>query len=755
LANDFSTGLIIGLLFLPLYLVLKCFKESLGIKVIKVLFVIIAIIQLSLVGYSLTAHVNLGADLIGYNLQDIIHTLKTSVNISFLAVLPFVIIPFAYYGINYLLNLFSNKINGKHVIIILLIFGNISWFLANGSRPVNQNKLHFLVADIVREQNDKKMLSNETAASFKSEYPLEKPGSETKDVLSPFFNLKNEKPNIVIIMVEGLGSDFVGNGEYKGFTPFLDGLISKSLYWENFLSNAGRTFGVAPSLLASLPFGEKGLMEMEKLPKHNSLIRILKSNGYTTSYFCGDELNFDRKKNFLESNEIDHLIDVNRYGPEYVETQKTAAGFSWGYPDHEIFKKTLTEMNNFKQPRLDVIMTLTNHEPFDFPEKNDYLKKVDQILNTKFQSEKDKYSEYKKIFAALSYTDNSIKYFMDAYSKRPEYSNTIFIITGDHRLIPIPQKDNLSRFHVPLYIYSPMLKKAVKFKSVSSHKDITPSLVAFLSNKFDFKKLDKTSWLGQGLDTVRKFRNTENIAFMRYKGGLLDYMHNNYFYSDNTLFKVDENFNLTEVSDGDQLDQITTSFSDFKRLNAYLTLKDKITKSKFDKGTTEVEFKFTSDEAAYINKTVKGLGPDHVFLLARELAFHEEHKKARLLCAYILNLVPNDGDVRTLRGRTFTWDKDYKAAEKEFLKVINDTPFYSDSYSAIMDLYFWYDQNAKGVKIGEKALANKIDNKDVIFKLAQAYNRTNNTTQSKKIIDRLLKVYPDNQDYLSFKKTLK
>ena len=99
----------------------------------------------------------------------------------------------------------------------------------------------------------------------------------------------------------------------------------------------------------------------------------------------------------------------------------------------------------------------------------------------------------------LLYTDNSIQSFMQAYSKRPDYANTIFIITGDHRLIPVPQKDNLSRFHVPLYIYSPMLKKTAKFKSISSHTDVAPSLVSFLTNNYTIQQTRKNNLAGSGI----------------------------------------------------------------------------------------------------------------------------------------------------------------------------------------------------------------------------------------------------------------
>jgi hypothetical protein len=493
-------------------------------------------------------------------------------------------------------------------------------------------------------------------------------------------------------------------------------------------------------------------MEMNPLPKHNSLISILKSNGYTTSYYCGADSNFDRKRSFLEYNGIDNLIDIDKFGPEYVVTQKNDAGFSWGYPDSEIFRKTLSELKGKKEPRLDIVMTLSNHEPFAFPSKKMYLEKAERILKTKSYFEKNKLNEYKDIFACLLYTDNSIKNFMEAYSKRPDYANTIFIITGDHRLIPIPQKDNLSRFHVPLYIYSPMLKKTAKFKSISSHRDVTPSLVSFLMNNYKFNKLEKTTWLGIGLDTVRQFRNIHSIPMMRYKGSINDYIYKDYFYSDGNMFKIDEDFNVNET-DNDMLETISSSFNDFKRLNAYVTSKNKITNSA--KSFKKPTYEFTAEQFSTIKKLTKGLDRDQIFFLARDLAFKKEHEKARLLCNYILNDLPNYGDVRTLKGRTLAWDGDYKNAEIELLEVINRTPFYGDSYLAIMDVYWWSDQNKKVVAIGKKALGNQINNAELGYKLAQAYKRMNNLKDSNKTIDSLLKIHPENKEYSNFKKSLK
>ena len=45
-----------------------------------------------------------------------------------------------------------------------------------------------------------------------------------------------------LISIEGLGTEFINGNQYSGFTPYIDSLISNSLYWENFVSNSGRTF---------------------------------------------------------------------------------------------------------------------------------------------------------------------------------------------------------------------------------------------------------------------------------------------------------------------------------------------------------------------------------------------------------------------------------------------------------------------------------------------------------------------------------
>ena len=70
-------------------------------------------------------------------------------------------------------------------------------------------------------------------------------------------------------------------------------------------------------------------------------------------------------------------------------------------------------------------------------------------------------------------------------------------------------------------------------------------------------------------------------------------------------------------------------------------------------------------------------------------------------------------------------------------------------------MYWWSNQNKKAVAIGKQALDNHINDAELGYKLAQAYQRTNNLVKSNKIIDSIIKKYPKNNDYLNFKKSLK
>ena len=125
---------------------------------------------------------------------------------------------------------------------------------------------------------DKKLIDSDSGTALSGEKSSPLPGNpftylshefpflhkeQTPNMLDPFFKPWSQAPSIVFIIVESLGRGYTGENAYLGsFTPFLDSLMSRSLYWENCLSTSGRTFSVLPSLMGSSPFGEKGFAAM-------------------------------------------------------------------------------------------------------------------------------------------------------------------------------------------------------------------------------------------------------------------------------------------------------------------------------------------------------------------------------------------------------------------------------------------------------------------------------------------------------------
>ncbi len=755
--NHFFTVLCISIFFFPLFYLVARKKNKLPMRIIKVIFVLLTIIEFALTKYSLTTLLNLGADLLGYSLNDIYITVTASESTSFLSFLPFLIFPALFLASCFFLRKsILSKYAARLFMAIALIVIIVKFAFSDSSDAKFQNKMYYFTADVIKFQVEKSEVKA-IKMDGNNEYPFLKSSSETPDVLGPLFTIGSEKPNIVVILVEGLGSEFVGDKNFSGFTPYLDSLIPESLFWDNFLSNTGRTFGALPSLFASLPFGEKGFLEIEETPRHVSLFSILKKNGYSTSFYSGDQSSFDKKINFLEYNGVENIIDENKYDEgAYPKSVNGSNGFSWGYSDFEIFKKTLETLGETKTPRLDLISTLTIHEPFDFPLKDQYLMKVDSVLNssTKINASAKKVTAHKEIFASILYADASVKMFMEAYKKRPEYKNTIFVITGDHRLIPIAQKDKICRFNVPFFIYSPMLKKPAKMKAINSHFDFTPTILAFLANNYNVSLPKETAWLGTGIDVSKDFRNVHKIPLMRYKGSINDFVYKDYLYSGGALYKIKQDLNTFKISDEKIMTEITGFYQEFKSLNSYVTKNDKIYPKTADAIVVE-QIEFTPEQVTKLKELTANLTTDQQFLMARQKAFNGERETARLVCDYILKESPNYVDVRILKGRTFAWDGKYAESEKELLSALKRSPYYDDIYLALLDMYWWSSQDDKAKLIAEKALKNKIKNDDVAFKMARAYKTMNNIKVATQILDSILKKQPKNAEYLKLKKSLK
>ncbi|WP_405396877.1 sulfatase-like hydrolase/transferase [Maribacter sp. Asnod2-G09] len=688
-------------------------RSKYGFNLVFVLLSFVLIFEALLTAYYCTTLVPLGSDILGYSYEDIKITIANSGG--------FMISVYLLMGIAILISLFlilyriTSKVYhriSKMYPFTIVLFSLFMASLFTDGKPINQNKVQYLAVNVYNTSTE------DNSYTSTEEYPLVQ-SANIENVLGEYFDLKEEKPNIVFIMVEGLGRDFVGEGaEYGGFTPYLDSLTTKSLYWENFLSNTGRTFGVLPSLLGSLPFGKSGFMELEEYPNKLTMFSVLKNNGYHTSFYQGTNSSFDKVDRFLTSENVDFVLDKSGFGSKYQKQAEDAAGSSWGYPDMELFKKSLSFERSANQPRLEVYMTISTHEPFIPPNQDLFEGKVKNILaNGSFDSRVEKViAKNDNVFATLLYTDDAIKWFMESYKKQPNYENTIFIITGDHRLIPIPQRNNISRFHVPMIMYSPMLKTTRKMSSVSSHFDITPSILALLSNSYELKMPKKVAWMGGALDMETAFRSTKNIPLMRNKNELKEYISGEKLYTDGDIMELDEDMNISSAFGGSAIETILERF---KSVNHYVTTENKIIPDSLAIFTIQKEL-FTDSETVWLNSVYDGKDSDKGYFKARDLAWNKKWDKALLLCRYNLSGAPSHIDTKILMGRVNSWKGNHEKAAEILQECISINPNYIDSYAALFDVYYWSDKLKEGLALIEKVEANSSSANEIADKISRA-----------------------------------
>ena len=607
--NLTSVFCLYSLILLPIYLLIGWWKPKIAQIIGSVIFALITSLEIGLlIFYNLTG-VMMGGEFIARPFAEILTTIRNSSNLildicSIVAVIMiFIATPF-YANKLKILNRFISQIVG---ILIIVFFSVCTLYYQQSEGKIINNYLEIKsfyffsavkdyytyksetgfvydnISKVEKIEVNEGMLkdylsifSNRTILDLN--YPLERPSSEIPDVLSPFFHKFEKEPNIVIVIVESLGSYLMGEKE-KGisFTPFLDSLAKTGLYWQNCLATTPRTYGVVPAIVGSVPHGKRGF-QFGVMPNHHSLFTVLKENNYATNFFYGGDPNFDSMLDFLTVQDLDHIDNFHTRIRSY---QKKDLANWWALYDHVLFEESFKELKKQgnKRPNVNVYLTLTTHDPFsggDKQLKKIYEPKTEKIFSRLSPKLRKQYLPAKDLIITLNYLDDSMRDLFLQYSQLPDFENTIFIITGDHA--HGIYKNDLAHFNVPLIIWSPLLKTHRSFPNIVSHWAITPSIISFLQNNYDLKAPESVAWCSDGLDTTSHFNPSEKILFLSYERKVNAMVFNEYYFqnSDKKLFKIDENLDLIQVEDLMLIEKINSKFNTLKYINNYVYHNDKL-----------------------------------------------------------------------------------------------------------------------------------------------------------------------------------
>ncbi len=401
---------------------------------------------------------------------------------------------------------------------------------------------------------------------------------DSEDSLSTYFEPFDTDPNLVMVFVEGLNDDFIHSYHGAKVMPFLDSLQHNSLYWNRCFSLGERSFAVIPSVLGGLPYGEIGFTILDRLPRHHSLVSILNDNNYFTSFYISQSGWFHKNDKFFTFNDADIFLEKEMFAPKYpkIVVRVGQEDYFWGYNDKDLFNQAMDIKDSIatNQPQLDIYFTGTSHSPYVVSDPELYEQKFQQLIGgLDNQAEIDYFQNYKKIIITLLFTNDALRDLIQSYAARPNYENTVFLITGDHPMTEIPTKNLLKRFHVPLFIFSPKLKQSIISSNVVSHLDVFETMLAFCqSNNLKVPKYSTS--LGDKL--LNREKIPKKMAFMNDNREIVDYYSNGYYLSRKQLFKVGEDLSLHRAKNPELNQQLQKELAAFKKTSQHVSINNRI-----------------------------------------------------------------------------------------------------------------------------------------------------------------------------------
>jgi len=244
---------------------------------------------------------------------------------------------------------------------------------------------------------------------------------------------KRSRPlNVVMIVQESLGAQYVGNLGGAQLTPCLDALSRTGWNFTRAYATGTRSVRGLEAVVASFPpTVSDAVLRLSGAQSHFfTLAQVLKQQGYRSSFIYGGEAHFDNMKSFFLGNGFDDLHDLPTFkNPAFVGT--------WGASDEDMFNKLDQVLQATPdQPTFTLAFSVSNHSPWEYPSG-----RIDPDGNPA------------TVENTVRYADWAIGQFFDRARQSDYWDNTVFLIVADHdsrvggaSLVP------LRHFHIPALI---------------------------------------------------------------------------------------------------------------------------------------------------------------------------------------------------------------------------------------------------------------------------------------------------------------
>jgi phosphoglycerol transferase MdoB-like AlkP superfamily enzyme len=358
--------------------------------------------------------------------------------------------------------------------IILIIIGSLFFPIRGsiGTAPINIGSAYFSdiafinhasinlpwnigysLTNLETVSNPYKFMEAETAAKLFTDF--------TRSQSSDFKVLTNERPNIILIILESFTANATGClNETIHVTPNLDKLAKEGMLFSQCYSSGNRTDKGMVAILSGYP--SQPTTSIIKFPNKTqslpALPRELRKHGYSTSFYYGGDIEFANYKSFVINAGFDKIFSLK----DFPENQKIS---SWGVPDQYLFDRVYADISSGSHnPYLITLFTLSSHPPFDVP-MEPYLEGYD--VETKFCN-------------SMYYTDRCLGAFVDSLEKNNLLENTLLVFVADHGSTWPGNLSNTSpaKYHIPLVMYGGALaNKDTIINTIVNQTDLAPTLL--------------------------------------------------------------------------------------------------------------------------------------------------------------------------------------------------------------------------------------------------------------------------------------
>ncbi|MBM5812650.1 MAG: LTA synthase family protein [Gammaproteobacteria bacterium] len=267
-------------------------------------------------------------------------------------------------------------------------------------------------------------------------------------------------PNLVILVLESVGAEFVGSLGGLPLTPNLERLSAEGLWFTSLYATGTRTVRGLEAIVTGFP--PTPAPAVFKLPQAQrdffTLGSLLQAQGYATEFIYGGVSNFDNMGRFLLQNGFARVIEQRDFRDPVLLG-------NWGVADEDLVAMAhATFLAHGDQPFFALLLSTSNHDPFEFPAGR--IELFEQPAATRNN--------------AVKYTDYAVGRLFELARTAPYFHDTIFVVVADHAarvvgedLVPV------ARFQIPALITGPGVPRR-HYDRVASQIDLGPTLLGLL-----------------------------------------------------------------------------------------------------------------------------------------------------------------------------------------------------------------------------------------------------------------------------------